>query len=123
MGIRLYPRTNKPEALEMIRGVPAGTAEKLQAIDLKYDRLLANCTEFHARNDVEYARHSEIVKDADVDRYHGFLLFGWGRFDWQLTGNEYSGTVKKEDEISVLAHHGVKLTQEQLQACEGLCWS
>ena len=70
MATRLFPLTNDVALLEKIAGVPAGTAKVLEQIEATIPEGCPN---------TGCPRYDAIHAQQDVEAYHDFLLFGYGR--------------------------------------------
>ena len=78
MGVRLYPIA-KPEIIERIVGVPAGTSDRLE-------RFWEETREDYNDIDKSYDVWEKLQQDKDLAALDTFQTFGWGK----LTG----GTIR-----------------------------
>ena len=113
MATRLYPVTRKPESLEILCGVPAGTYARLEAFEKEHP--------YTYDNEKGYERWKLLNADEDMGTLDNFKTFGWGRVDSRICDDNAGHT--SEDIERILTHHNVYLTPEQIALTEGLCWS
>lgn len=118
MASRVYPITRNPRSLELLCGVPEGTAARMEQWEKDNPE--------PPMNDQEAGYQHYLKREAipEFSTLHHFQLFGWGRVRHDIVGPEtYSGEIKNGAEADAFLHkHGVHLTPEQLLATEGICW-
>lgn len=119
MGIRLYPNTTDPRKLEVLSQVSEGTYEKLMALEAKYNFGNPSGDFFTYQTRMEQF-HEEVSANNDLNNLHGFLLFGWGKFNGFGIAKDCSGSLQDRQQCETL------LKQNDIQAdvdlCEGLHW-
>jgi hypothetical protein len=129
MGVRLYPSTKCVSNLEVMAGVPHGTAARLEALEAAHD---VGPKATPAKDYREYSERSDrfyeaIFSDehAAENRYHSFLLNGWGKFDPAGVAPDYcgsiDGTAEGLEKIKILfRRNGIPLAD--VNFCEGVHW-
>lgn len=119
---RLFPYTRKPETLELLAGVPAGTAAAADQLRQELDGL----------DTVDYDgwKAAKEAAGADACALDTFNTFGWGRFrGWQAAeaaGHDpVIGSTSDETLIAALLDaQGVSLPEGVTIAdLEGVGWS
>ncbi len=122
MGIRLYPNTKNVANLEILAGVPAGTAQKLTEIEARHPNRhgVNNWSAVEAFYDELY-----LKENSDVNAYQHFLLNGWGKFDHcgivDSFDVECCGSENDAQKIRMLfALNGINA---DVSLCEGISWS
>jgi hypothetical protein len=121
MGIRLYPNTKNPVALERIVGVPAGTAARLAEMEKRH------AEEREGNTDPELGYRQYCEKDGAIGEFDTFLTFGWGKFFDPLgVAPGYSGSLSDPEKIaSLFGANGITPTtelDEYIALCEGVHW-
>lgn len=139
MGIRLYPNTKNTTSLEKLARVPEGTAARLEALEGPYRE---KCREIQQRYDLltqeqaaerhalfaEQTQNDEAFYDAlyekgneDINDYHCFLLFGWGKF--RGGDGSCSGRINDLDRARYLLHlNGINFMPGIAELAEGVHW-
>jgi hypothetical protein len=123
MGVRLYPATKDEAKLEKLAGVPAGTAAKLRDLEAKYP--ITKEMDFFQVQAVYNGKYGELYApgNGDLNHYHSFLLFGFGRFAGGKDcdgGSEVGGSTTDTAKVEALLRlHGVQVTMAEV---EGLYW-
>ena len=91
MGTRLYPHTIDRIALETLAGVPAGTYDRLTALEARQQAELeaAKPDQRYFLGDRHYCERNCDDALASLD---AFLTFGWGKFrPVDDIGHDYAG--------------------------------
>jgi hypothetical protein len=127
MGIRLYPNTQKVQSLEVLAGVPAGTAARLEAVKARHAEE-AKAWAFKTlreREDAEYAQWKEKQADGHIGTYDTFLVFGWGKFrDHSEDAPGCAGSLSDPAAIArLLAANGLPTDPVFIALTEGVFWS
>jgi len=100
MGTRLYPNTTDRAALETLAGVPAGTHDRLDAMEKRHEaeKLAAADPRCH---DLGYRQYCERQDDGPIGTLDHFITFGWGKFrPVDGIGEDYAG---HEDDLERIA--------------------
>jgi hypothetical protein len=106
MGVRLYPVGVADDVLEILAGVPEGTAARLKAlIDLR-----------STMNDDAW--YDKLYEDSDLHCLSSFDVFGWGKltgpaFDF-IRVNEWDenvGCASGRDALELLMRQGVSIPE------------
>ncbi len=111
MATRLYPQTNDVAILEAICGVPAGTAARLEQIEATIPEGCPN---------MGCPRWEAIHAEPDVEAYHTFHLFGFGRLvAFRLVRSlgmvEYADGTTDPDLIRKICEEQGNVTPEQAE--------
>jgi hypothetical protein len=116
MGIRLYPNTKDRTKLEVLAGVPAGTYDRLEAIETKHreEAITKRASGTWSEYSDGYRQWQEINNDPHLGDLCGFLLYGWGKFNDPdgLTNDDNhdrscSGSLSGEPAARLLEQNGV----------------
>jgi hypothetical protein len=111
MGVRLYPNTQDPAALETLAGVPAGTHARLSAVEAEFAPRLNAAPDFFARNAIYDEKYNRVNDDDAMGDLDNFLTFGWGRF--QHVAGLSDGCVGRLDAPAdaqrLLDHNGIEV--------------
>jgi len=126
MATRLYPNTDDTAVLETLCYVPAGTGDRLKALQAEGEKLIASATDRFERQEKDYKAWSLIQNDTDAAALDAFLTFGWGRIRHIPEGLDcYSGTAKDPQTIREICQNQPlpEATIEILIANGGVHWS
>lgn len=124
----MYPLTKDEGVLERLAGVASGTAARLAEIEAA----AGVCPNDESAHEWHEALHDALYSEPDVDRYHGFLVFGWHRvkpfavFALAWAGLDPIGDVMLEPELVRVMLKGQEVVLPEdvaLEALEGLGWS
>jgi hypothetical protein len=120
MGTRLYPHTTDRSALETLACVPAGTYDRLTALEARQQAEL-EVAKPEARYDLGYRHYCERNDDA-MGTLDAFLTFGWGKFrPVDDIGHDYAGhETDLTRAATLLASNGINV---DVALTGGLRWS
>jgi hypothetical protein len=97
--------------MELIVGVPEGTAARLEA----FNEMMLDCAPNSAEEERAYA---ELFSDEPLHRLSDFDSFGWGKLgaaEWAyidaLGKDRDSGSLKDGEAARLIELHGVKLPE------------
>jgi hypothetical protein len=90
MGTRLYVNTQDRAIIETLAGVPAGTFDRLDAINAKH-------------YDDDYDRYCDIQDDPHLAALAHFDLFGFSKFDLRLLpdGKDYACDRTEDGDLAI----------------------
>lgn len=151
MATRLYPKTQTPEVLEALAGVPAGTfaivaalekqeraesralTQEIAAAEARGEATGQLTAKFQEISNKYYNKRAETPHASKLD---GFLTFGWGRLTQKASalvavvgsGDAFLGQTRKVLESMttglILKAQGVELPEAfRTEDIEGLCWN
>lgn len=118
MGVRLYPNTKNVASLEVLAGVPAGTAARLEEMEARHKKELAANPDNHY--DLGYKHYCERHNDPHIGTYSDFLIFGWGKFRPIPETPGYAGSLSNVTAIEELFY--INGIEADPMLCEGVHW-
>ena len=122
MGVRLYPRTENDEMLEMLAEVPAGTMKLLKESKAREKAELDKTKDFFEKNEIRY-KFFEERSGSEIEVLNNFLLYGWGKGihpKHGCCGHQLNPEKVKTllSECGVVLPNGIKV-----EDLEGVCWN
>ena len=115
MGVRLYPNTQDVVRLEVLAGVPAGTMDRLTAMEARQKDELEKAPR-EERYELGYKHYQERNDDAAMGDLDAFMTFGWGKFNG---GEDCCGSAEGEAAQALLNLNGINA---EAWYCEGVHW-